>query len=505
MKTNPLVILVSLFLLISKPSLSAIKLEGNILNYEKSTIALKILYGSHYVYDAEVEIKLDGTGAFSYEVEVDEIRFGKLIIGDEEIGLFLDPKSKRIKVSLDFKNLKGVKFEGENVEISEFVNNWLQKRFYREYESLTSEEKNDINEFDAYCDLQEKEAYKKLDLIKKSIKTNQKELLRSEIKNYYLLLKIRGGLEKDYINDKGELSEWMKRNDQMFTEINCNDRDKYTPSYNNLLVAQLEHSKKKMEMDLMEGNTSKWLEAFEVGSLDELIREILKDEHNRILYELGKEWNCSTRFKKALSNTILWSYREGYYENLYWLCQKYINLDPPKEMEVKMIPIIEKLKEFESNKNKEKEGINFYPKKAFEKGILSILNEERYKGKVLVLDMWGTWCSPCREQFPYMKKLKKQLMKEKDIAFLYFSAEYLKNPEEYWMETVKYFNLKGDHYLATKEVMRQFRGEVNKVIPGEYPMYIIVNRKGEIAKVPAAYPSDGDKLFKQIKDVLMEE
>ena len=398
-----------------------------------------------------------------------------------------------------------MKLEGEHVEVLEFVNVWLKKRYYQEYESLTSEEKDDINDFDTYCELQEKEAYQKLKLIKEGIKTSQKELLKSEIKNYYLLLKISGGLEKGYIDDKGVLSEWMKRNDQMFTEINCNNGDEYTPSYNNLLVAQFRHSQVKMEMDIMEGNTSKWFKAFEVETFDGLVDEITKDEHNRILYELGKEWDCSSRFKKALSNTILWSNREGYYENLYWLCQKYMNLEPTKEMQAKMIPIMKKLKEFESNKDKEEKGINFYPKKAFEKGILSILNEERYQGKVLVLDMWGTWCGSCREEFPYMKKLKKQLAKEKDIAFLYFSMEVSKNPEEHWMETVKYFKLKGDHYLATKDVMRQFMGEVNEFIPGEYPMYIIVNMKGEIAKVPAAYPSDGDKLVKQIKDVLMEE
>lgn len=505
MRTNALIILTSLFFLITKLPLFAIKLEGEILNYEKSSIELKVLYGSHYVYDSEIEIELDETGSFSYEVKVNEIRFGKLIIGDEEIGLFIDPNGKRIKVSLDFENPKGVKFEGEHVEVSEFVNNWLKKRFYQEYEGLTSEEKDDINDFDTYCELQEKEAYKKLELIKNGIKTSQKKLLRSEIENYYLLLKVTGGIEKGYTEDNGELSEWMKRNDQIFTEINCNKRDEYTPSYNNLLFAQFKHSRIKMEMDLMEGNTSKWLKAFEVETFDALADEINKDKHNRIMYELGKEWDCSSRFKKALSNTILWSNREGYYENLYWLCQKYMKLDPTKEMQAKMIPIMKRLKEFESSKDREEKEINFYPKKAFEKGISSILNEERYQGKVLVLDMWGTWCSPCREQFPYMKKLKEQLAKEKDLAFLYFSAEYLKNPEEHWMETVKYFDLEGDHYLATKEVMVQFRREVKEFIPGEYPMYIIVNKKGEIAKVPAAYPSDGDKLVKQIRDVLMEE
>lgn len=34
-------------------------------------------------------------------------------------------------------------------------------------------------------------------------------------------------------------------------------------------------------------------------------------------------------------------------------------------------------------------------------------NIERYRGKVLYLDFWASWCSPCHDSFPWMNQLRK--------------------------------------------------------------------------------------------------
>ena len=34
-----------------------------------------------------------------------------------------------------------------------------------------------------------------------------------------------------------------------------------------------------------------------------------------------------------------------------------------------------------------------------------------FKGKVVLVDVWATWCSPCRKELPYLKKLEEYEVK----------------------------------------------------------------------------------------------
>lgn len=45
-------------------------------------------------------------------------------------------------------------------------------------------------------------------------------------------------------------------------------------------------------------------------------------------------------------------------------------------------------------------------------GLADDLNLAAYKGKVVYLDFWASWCSPCRQSFPWMKELQAAKAKE---------------------------------------------------------------------------------------------
>ena len=48
-----------------------------------------------------------------------------------------------------------------------------------------------------------------------------------------------------------------------------------------------------------------------------------------------------------------------------------------------------------------------------------------FEGKVLYIDIWASWCGPCRKQFPYSKELKNKFSKKqlKKIKFIYISID----------------------------------------------------------------------------------
>jgi cytochrome c biogenesis protein CcmG/thiol:disulfide interchange protein DsbE len=48
---------------------------------------------------------------------------------------------------------------------------------------------------------------------------------------------------------------------------------------------------------------------------------------------------------------------------------------------------------------------------------------KQYRGKVVFLNFWATWCGPCKEEMPSMEELYKQF-KDKDFVFLTISVDY---------------------------------------------------------------------------------
>ena len=70
------------------------------------------------------------------------------------------------------------------------------------------------------------------------------------------------------------------------------------------------------------------------------------------------------------------------------------------------------------------------------KGEKSELNN--FKGKVIFLNFWATWCGPCKEEMPSMEILFQQF-KEKDFVFLSISVDYEgRKPVKEFIEKQRY-------------------------------------------------------------------
>ena len=101
---------------------------------------------------------------------------------------------------------------------------------------------------------------------------------------------------------------------------------------------------------------------------------------------------------------------------------------------------------------------------------------EPYKGKFVLLDIWGTWCGPCKEALSHSTEEYARL-NGFDIQYLYLANE---SPQQSWENVIKEYNVSGPnvaHYNLPKEQQRAIE-QYLKV--NAFPTYKLFNRNGDL-------------------------
>ncbi len=93
-----------------------------------------------------------------------------------------------------------------------------------------------------------------------------------------------------------------------------------------------------------------------------------------------------------------------------------------------------------------------------------------FKGKVVMLNFWGTWCPPCVAEIPDLIALQKQFA---DRGFTVIGAAYEPNPEAV-TEFVKEHGINYPVVLADKETLAAFRNVE------AFPTSIFIDRDGVV-------------------------
>jgi thiol-disulfide isomerase/thioredoxin len=95
------------------------------------------------------------------------------------------------------------------------------------------------------------------------------------------------------------------------------------------------------------------------------------------------------------------------------------------------------------------------------------------KNKIVYIDNWASWCSPCIEEFKKnTPKLYSQFHNEVEFIYLCYKSD-----KEAWESIIKKYNIEGKHYFINKNQEKSLMKTLS--IKG-FPTYSIINKKGEI-------------------------
>lgn len=130
---------------------------------------------------------------------------------------------------------------------------------------------------------------------------------------------------------------------------------------------------------------------------------------------------------------------------------------------------------------------------------------KQFQGKLIYLDIYTTWCGPCRKQFKYKNELN-DFFDKRDIVSLYICIDTEEKRETH-KELVISNNLHGYHVLVNADSIIKYKDgfpvshENYKMLCMRFPQYLIIDKNGNVLNEDAPRPENKDELITQLSEI----
>ncbi|TXE09678.1 TlpA family protein disulfide reductase [Seonamhaeicola algicola] len=107
------------------------------------------------------------------------------------------------------------------------------------------------------------------------------------------------------------------------------------------------------------------------------------------------------------------------------------------------------------------------------------------KGKYVYIDVWATWCGPCKYEIPFLKKVEEKYH-DKNIHFVSISTDKQKDKDK-WKQMIAEKEMGGIQLITDNDFNTSFISQYK--IMG-IPQFILIDPQGNIVQANAPRPSD---------------
>ena len=129
------------------------------------------------------------------------------------------------------------------------------------------------------------------------------------------------------------------------------------------------------------------------------------------------------------------------------------------------------------------------------KEILSKLTEP-YRGKFILLDIWGTWCGPCKDALSHAQEMYQRLAKY-DLQYMYLANH---SPKDTWENVIKEYNVTGSNVVHFNLPPEQQQAVERYLKIFAFPTYKVIDPEGRVldVKVDPRNLDSTEKLFQML-------